>query len=169
MKNKKLLAIILLSFCFVSGVGYGEELTLEEWREGLHNQKASELDLTILKARTSYIMENPTNFLNIYCIYDAFGLAGLDDLREKKLAFYGIISTKGKLVVWIRDNRAAFSDKSRVDLLTIFHKHLLAFLYTSAGLGTFFPYDTHVLAIFYTEEKVPVGYFYEGEYHLWEE
>ena len=167
MSAKKVLVVILLavSFCFVSGVGYGKEFTLEEGREIAYKQKASELDLMISNARTSYIMDNPTNFLNIYCIYDALGLVRYDDLREKNLPF-----TKGKLVVTIRDNRAAFSGKSGVDLLAIFHKHLLAFIYTSgANMGTFFPYDTHVLAIFYSEEKVPLGYFYQGEYHLWKE
>lgn len=171
MRKKRFLAVLLVVvLCFVfSGVGYGKEFTLEEIREIAYKQKASELDLTILKARTSYIMDNPTDFLNIvFCSYDVGGFIRFDDLREKKLAFYGIINTKGKLVVKIRDNRAAFSDKSGIDLGAIFYKHLVAFLYNSAGLGTFFPYDTHVLAVFYGEEEVPLGYFYQGEYHLWE-
>ena len=71
MKNKKLLAIILLSlsFCFVSGVGYGEIKN----KEFLLETKAEKLEFELLVARVSYIMMWKDSFLRVSYYYDETG------------------------------------------------------------------------------------------------
>jgi hypothetical protein len=105
MKNKKLLVIFLLSlsFCFVSGAGYGEV------KEFLFKDKASQIQVTLLSARIDYMMRNPTSFLNvefghnpefitlnIYDNRDIFyhksGVALLDTFKKKLEVIYSFIS-----------------------------------------------------------------------------
>ena len=73
MRNKKLLAIILLSlsFCFVSGVGYGavtgDHKPLDEQSGGLL------IDWRLMQQTGTYMMENPTTFLRVWITYDENG------------------------------------------------------------------------------------------------
>ena len=41
------------------------------------------------------------------------------------------------------------------------------FSYLEAGVAT--DMDTDIVAKFHSKGAIPLGYFYQGEYHLWEE
>ncbi len=156
MKNKKSLAIILLSlsFCFVSAVGYGE---VKEWSD---KEKISYTEvLLLLSARVDYIMYNPTAFLNVDFIYDSDGAFG-------KKVFPRDVDTKGKICVRVTDSRGVFSDKSGIALLDQF-KRSLTVLYSFLAPLAVGDMNTHIAAIFLSREEIPLGYFYQGEYHLW--
>jgi len=62
MRSEKLLAAFLLGvvLCFIPVLGYGEKL-----EETLRESKTSLMEHHLLRARVNYIMENPTNFLNV--------------------------------------------------------------------------------------------------------
>ncbi len=167
MKNKKLLAIILLSLslCFVSGVGYGEVDKHKELRDLLLEYKAPQMETFFLNTRIKYIMENPFDFLDVYFAYDQWGTWPWGDLYHGKLP--RSVDTKDKLIVVIRDNRGEFSYKSTKALLELFKKHLKAATWFT---GAAFPnMDTDIVAEFYSRDDIFLGYFYQGEYHLWEE
>ena len=156
MKSKSLLAIILLSlsFCFVSGVGYGE---VKEWSD---KEKISYTEvLLLLSARVDYIMYNPTTFLNVDFIYDSDGAFG-------KKVFPRDVDTKGKICVRVIDSRRVFSDKSGVALLGLFERVLESIRWHIFFVAT--DLDTDIVAKFLSREAIPLGYFYQGEYHLWE-
>ena len=158
MKKRLLLAAILLGvvLCFVSGAGYGGQF------EYLKNDgKASLIDSFLLEARVNYVMRNPTDFLNVQIHYDLNGdySEGLPDN----------VDSKGKIFVWVIDNRDMFSDKSGIALLDTFIINLEK-IYSSIVLVVMtFDMDTDVVAGFMSEEVIPLGYFYQGEYHLWED
>ena len=169
MKNKKFLAIILLSlsFCFVSGAGYGEEFPSKEWvasmrlvRKQMHDeQKASSMDIYLLEAKVAYMMRNPTGFLLIGLVYDPFGVGG------KAWGFPEGVDTKDKIYIGVTDNRGAFANKFEAVLLEQFEKEL-NIIY--AGLFSIAPdMDTDIVAKLFDMNNVPLGYFYQGEYHLW--
>jgi len=169
MRKKRFLAAILLGvvLCFVvSGVGYGEEMTTEQLRKTMAEQKASDLNLLLLKSEVKYIMKNPNDFLDISCSYYAFEITSVDYYKDMNLPEDFI--TKDKLFISITDNRGVFSGKSDWDLLRLFRKSLLSFYYSSSVFGVF-SYPSDIVAIFYAEGKVPLGYFHQDEYHLWED
>lgn len=145
MKKRLLLAIILLSlsFCLVSGVGYGE---IAEW---LDERKASMLDMELLDAKVEYIMTNPTTFLNI-------------DLFYVKNTI--IPSTIG---VSVRDNRGRFSYKSGIALKDTFKRSLEVIYSFIAHIST--DINTDIIAFFSSEEGIQLGMFKDGEYLLQEE
>ncbi len=143
MKNKKLLAIILLSFCFVPGVGYGK---IAEW---LDERKASILDMELLDAKVEYIMTNPTTFLNI-------------DLFYVKNTM--IPSTIG---VSVRDNRGRFSYESGIALKDTFKRSLEVIYSFIAHIST--DINTDIIAFFSSREGIQLGMFKDGEYLLQEE
>jgi len=155
MRNKKVLAIVLLSlsFCFVSGAGYGyiSKLNLE--------LKASRMDFDLLKARIDYIMKNPTNFLDTHLYYDPLGFGGE--------TFPYDIETKDKIIILVYDNRDIFSDKSEAALLDQFEKEL-KIIYKSMRIMAS-NMNTDIVVSFRTREDISLGYFYQGEYHLWKE
>jgi len=163
MKNKKLLAIALLSlsFCFVSGVGHGE---VETW---LDEREVTPIDLYLLNARVNYIMRNPATFLNVSeIIYDRSGLWG-----GEYIVFYGLpdlgLFSKDKICLRIVDNRGRFYDKSRVVLLDDFKSSLKVIYSFIKDIAP--DLNNDVVACWLSEEGIPLGYFYQGEYHLWEE
>ncbi len=168
MRKKQFLAAILLSlsFCFVSRVGYGEKMTNEQIRKAMVEQKTSYLKLLLLEARVSYIMNNPNDFLDISCSYEPFEITFVDYFKEMNLPEDFV--TKDKLFISIFDNRGIFSGKTGEDLLRLFMKTLRSFYYSSNVFGLF-SYPSDIVAIFYAEGKVPLGYFHESEYHLWDE
>ncbi len=159
MKNKKLLAIILLSlsFCFVSGVGYGE---IEQWMDKV---EVSLMDLRLLEASVKYIMTYPTNFINVAFYYDRTG-AFSDQLVY---LFPKLIDTKGKIYVMISDNRGQFSYKSEIVLLDSFKKELDILWSFVKGIAS--NMDADIVATLKSRQGIPLAYFYQGEYHLWEE
>jgi len=163
MKGKVLLATFLLaaSLCLVPTLGHGEEsketLTNEEVVTGLRKLKVNALQYILLEAKVNYMMRNPTSFLNIdfHCTpEEVYG-------RE----FPGDIPTKNKLVVEIYDNRGRFAGKSGIALLNQFKRELEAvYSYAEVFVRNM---DANVVAKFYSEGGIPLGYFYQGEYHLW--
>ena len=158
MKVRKVfLAILLsLSFCFVSGMGYGGQ---DEYLR--YKGKASLIDSFLLEARVNYVMRNPTDFLNVQMHYDLNG-----DYSE---GLPGNVDSKGKIFVWVVDNRDIFSDKFGIALLNTF-KISLEKIYSSIVLAVITTdMDTDIVAEFLSEEIIPLGYFYQGEYHLWED
>ncbi len=156
MKNKKLLAIISLSliFCFVSGVGYGE---IPEW---VDEATASYIDLKLLDAKVSYMMTNKTSFLGVSFYYDPTGTV-------YNSVFPSFVDTKRKIVITVYDDRDRFSFKSGINLLDSFKKTLKAIYSFVNVIAT--DMDTDIVAIFFSEEEIRLGYFSEGEYHLWED
>lgn len=159
MRSKKLLATVLLSvgLCFVPALGHGE---IKGWS---YKDKTSCVDsrLLVLEARVNYIMRNPTSFLEVDFDYDPFGSYGriMLELPEN-------VDTKNKVCVRIRDSRGVFSYKSGVTLLDQFKKRLenvYSYIKESAT-----DMNADIVAIFYSEGDLPLGYFYQGEYYLWE-
>lgn len=177
MRGRGLLAAFLLgvSLCFVPALGHGEDLvdlSPQEWvawveatrlfRKQMHDElKASSMDIHLLNARVGYMMRNPNGFLLIALVYDPYGVGG------KAWSFPEGVDTKNKIYVAVTDNRGAFSDKSEVVLLDQFKKELdliYVGLFTIAA-----DMDTDIVAKFFSQENVPLGYFYQGEYYLWGE
>lgn len=189
MKNKKLLAIVLLSFCLVSGTGYGEDIPPEVlevipdrvWKmigevrkkgaepsklqQQIDELKEGGLDIIkmtetqLLQGILNYIMWNPYDFLFIYWEWDWIGLFHVNH----ELPEYLIGRTEGKLVIQIWDTRNVFADISEVALLDQFKKELVR-IYDFAPQGFFSEIDRDVIALLYDYEGTPLGYFYGGEY-----
>lgn len=154
MRGKRLLAAFLLAvgLCFVLGMGDAE--IQKKWLES----SPPYIDFRLLMARVDYMMSNPTNFLDARFFYDEDGILGKQVLED--------VDTKGKIFVMVIDNRGVFSDKEWFFLLADFQKELEAIYPSIKYVAT--DMDADVVAAFYTKE-VLVGYFYQGEYHLWGE
>jgi len=185
MKNKKLLAIILLSlsFCFVSGTGYGEifpQLTEEAISQGelyfkkdfpeepiktiltyTRREHPTYFEFYLLGARVNYMMMNPNTFVCLFADYDESGA-----LQEIHKLPEGVV-TKGKVLVTVYDRRKEFSHESGTALLELF-KLILTTFYSYIDVWVT-DINTDVVAKFYSKEGIPLGYSYQGEYHLWEE
>ncbi len=188
MRKKWFLAAILLvvSFCFVSGAGYGEVIIppkpsrivgellgleilygdepLRPYIEEIRGEIFEEIGLlklynNLLTARISYIMSNPTTFTDVYIYYDSEG-------RVEKFFPEGV-NTKGKIYVLFRDLRGYFSDRSGVALKEAFKIYLDVIYSFIENLAT--DMDNDIVALFISKGEIPLGYFYQGEYHLWEE
>ena len=158
MKKRLLLVAILLGvvLCFVSGVGYGEVMHM--WDE----TKATLMEFVLVEARVDYIMRNPDVFLNVHFYYDSTGWFGE--------GIPGNVDTKGKIFVEVIDNkRGGFSYESGTALLDLF-KGILELLYTFIEFkAVVTDMNTDIVATFTSTGGIPLGYFYQGEYHLWEE
>ncbi len=154
MKNKRFLAAILLGvvLCFVSGAGYGEVLLRGE-------MEVSSIEFLLLEDRIDYIMFNPTVPLIVDFHYDSDGQWGI--------FFPERVNTKGKIFVWIQDRTDVFYDKTGNVLLDQLKRHLTNIYVFIMAEAT--DMDTDVAAIFLDREEIPLAYFYQGEYHLWEE
>ncbi len=157
MMNKKLLTVILLSlsFCFVSGVGYGE---VPKW---MLEAKASYLNVELLEAEVSYIMTNPTSFLNVDFSYDSTGYWGEIAKLPKS------VNTKGKICIFFGDNRDRFSYKSGTALLDTFKRDLKVIYWFIQIVAT--DMDSDIVATLLSKEGIPLAYFYQGKYYLWED
>jgi len=154
LRGKKLLPAFLLGvgLCFIPVLGYGYISELD------YERRASKMEVNLLKAGIDYMMANPTGFLNVSFHYDPG--AGLEQFFPE-----GVV-TKGRIVILVTDNRDAFSDKSGIALLEQFKEELEA-IYKCVRLVAS-DMDADIVAEFLTSEDVPLGYFYQGEYHLWE-
>lgn len=156
MRGKKLLAIFLLSvgLFFVPTLGYGK---IEPW---LYQEKASLIRIYLLDAKIEYIMHNPTTFTFVDFAYDEAGLLRIIERLPEG------IDTKGKIIVLIGDTRDRFSYKTGIALLDEF-KRILKVIYSFIDdVAT--DMDTDIVAKFVTKHGIPLGYFYQGEYYLWE-
>jgi len=154
MKGKGLLVAFLLAvgLCFVPGVGHGE---VPDWAPEL---KADKIDVRLLEGIVRYIMFNPESFLVITCTHDDLGLFA---------EYYPAgASTQGKINIMIKDNRQRFSRKYGRALLNEFKIELEEIYYLVEPVAT--DMDSDVVALFCRHEGKPLGYFYQGEYHLWE-
>ena len=184
MKHKRFLAAILLGvvLCFVvSGVGYGEihELLLERF-------EMRRITSLLLDAKLSYIMTNPTSFLNVEFYHDEEGMFTEEFPEEVPRG----VDIKGKIIITIRDNRKLFSKVKSLQSLSEKDKTLLLdfFKATLENVYSFIWHiatdmDTDIVGLFYLtrtdpddtdrflteKEKIKLVYFYQGEYYLWDE
>ncbi len=145
MRKKRLLSAILLGviLCFVvSGMGYGEIKN----KEYLLETKATKMEVQLLNARIDYIMHNPTSYLKV-------------------IFFYGVET--GAILVFIYDNRDRFSYKQGIALLDTFKRELEVIYSFIDHIAT--NMNTDIIATFESRERIILGSFYQGEYHLWEE
>ena len=110
MRRKQFLAAILvsLSFCFVSGLGYGE-IKEKEFRFGTKQRR---LEADIQQCRVDYIMMHPDNFLRVHFYYDELG--GFAEY------FPAGVNTQDKICVMVFDTRDVFSSKTGTMLLLEF-------------------------------------------------
>ena len=154
MRVKQVIAAFLLAvgFCLVPALGYGE---VEQWR---WEHSASYMDFSLLKGRVNYIMRNPMDFLDVSLYYDPDG-------TYAKYLPKGV-DTKGKVYILVLDNRDVFSNKSGIELLGEFERQLTVIYSFIQGVAT--DMDSDIVAIFHTWEETPLGYFYQGEHHLWD-
>ena len=160
MRKKRFLATILLgvALCFVfSGVGYGE---IPEWKI---ERKASILDMELLDAKIRYMMSGPDSFLYVDFYYDEHGVYGILDRLPKS------VDTKGKIYIQVADTRGIFSQENGKTMLNELEgelEYICSFIETYQITSDM---AADIVAVFYTKNEIPLGYFYEGEYHLWEE
>ena len=173
MRGKKLLAAFLLGvgLCFVPALGQGEVKGIEEFNKW-SKIKVSSVQHFLLSQKVAYIMRNPTSFLDIHFLYHEPKNKNIKFVRDLPES----VDTAGKLIIWIKDNRGVFSDKSETALLYLFKVHLkLRIWFWISGLVP--DMDNDVVAIFYSKERSwggepafegILGYFYQGKYHLWE-
>jgi len=169
MSGKKLLVTFLLGveLCFAPVLGYG---TVHEWMDEL---KPSVIDFHLLQAKVDYIMQNPTNFLIVRFDYDRSGVVGKIAESGEDIGFAKLpkgVDTKGKILVMVFDSRGVFSHKSQTALLDQFKKELdLIWMHLFVISSNM---DTDIVASFWARraiwKDIPLGYFYQGEYHLWE-
>lgn len=159
MKGKQLLAAFLLGagLCFMPVLGYGE---VKDW--WYDEEKATYMELRLFNARIDYMMRNPTTFLAVGFEYDPDG-----SLRRDFFPEHIGIDTKGKILVGIIDNRGVFSDEAGTDLLGGFQMELTIIYSFLTFIST--EMNTDIVAKLYSREEVALAYFYQGEYHLWEE
>lgn len=121
-------------------------------------------DVSFLEARLNYAMVNPTSFLNVE-FHDY-----TDSLYKRE--FPDDVDIIGEVYVVVKDNRGSFSRRSGIALLEIFKRELevicsfIGYYTTDEDLPTI---NTAIVAKFYSKEGIPLGYFNQGEYHLWEE
>jgi len=118
MRSKGLLAGFLLGggLCFLTVLGHGKV------DKRLYKEKTSAMHFSLLDARATYIMHNPTSFLKVLIGHDSDG----ETFRE---FFPKDVDTKGKIYVMVIDNRGVFSDKSATALLNQF-KETLGLVYS---------------------------------------
>ena len=156
MRKKRFLAAILLgvALCFVviSGVGYGEiraELMGPPTR----------LDFLLLQSQFNYVMFRPDRPNTILLSYDSDGKIG----KGKELPEG--VDTKGKIVVSI----VTIGGIANRDLLLGFKQDLEVIYKLGAMVAIAPDMNTDIVAILYNWNCTPLCYFYQGEYHLWDE
>jgi len=123
---------------------------------GAPPKRSSLRNLSFLEAKVNYIMDNPTDFLDVGIYYDPHG--------ELERGLPESVDTKEKVIVTVRDNRGVFSRKSGKALLGQFKRELESICSSSLTIRLLL--DTDIVAKFLNEERIPLGYFYQGEYHL---
>ncbi len=120
-----------------------------EWgknKEYLLETKASQMQITLLHAQFSYMMHNPTSYLEV-------------------MFSYGVAT--GAIFVYICDTRDRFSYKQGVALLDAFKRELEVTYSFIDHIAT--NMDIDIIAMFDSRERIPLGHFYKGEYRLSDE
>ena len=160
MRGKGVLAAFLLGvgLCFVPGLAHSEISEL------LKEKAYSHIKFCLLDARITYMMNHPDHFLNVYFVYDEYGVFG------KPIGLPEAVDTRNKVCIYIKNNREIdlFSPDWAESALFFSFKVVLGNIYSYIGLLAT-NMDTDIVAVFYSKTDVKVGYFFEGEYHLWEE
>lgn len=184
MKGRGLLAVFFLSvgLCFVSVLGYGEVITglseelisEQEWYFKKHfpdepiktvltytrKEHPTYWQFYVLRARVDYLMRNPNSFACVFADSDEFG--GLREVYKLPED----VKTKGKVLIAVYDKKGVFSYKSGTALLEALKRILVVFYsYLDVWVTDM---DADIVAKFYSKEDIPLGYFYQGEYYLWE-
>jgi len=169
MKGKRLLAAFLLGvgLCFVPVLGYGEipgklvQGKVDAW----FDSKVSLLDFYLLEARVDYIMLNAPQHEYVWMKYD------MDGSFEKFFKFPEEVRTSDKIVIVIRDIREFYAPDAlalvKWSLLELFRQQLKVIFAYIKDLAT--DMDNDIVALVQTKDQVPLAYFYQGKYHLWEE
>lgn len=155
MRGKKLLAAFMLGvgLCFVPVLGYGEV------KHGVYDLSTPYMSFSLLRAMVQYIEANPESFLNVNFQYDPDGSVGAGIFPEG-------VDTVGRIIVLVYDTRGVFNYKMGAALLGEFRSNLVViFSFLEAVASNI---DNDIVAKFYTRKEIPLGYFYQGEYHLWE-
>ena len=157
MRKKQFVAAILLGvvLCFVSGLGYAKvkESLLEP-------VVARRLEFRLLDAQVAYIMTFPDTFLRVLYFYDGYG-----DFAKW---FPAGVLTKDKIIVEVIDNRDYFHGAATEKvLLSEFEFHLSKVTFLIQFMVDDLAND--IVARFTDIDGNHLGYFYQGEYHLWEE
>jgi len=155
MRGKKLLAAFLLGvgLCFVPGVGQGEI------REALLMYEPRYIEVFLVQSTVRYIMFSHESFLVVMPSYDEFGLHADD--------YPAGVRTAGKIHIIIQDNRGIFYGKHGEDLLSQFKRELERFYLFMKHIAT--DMDADIVTTFKNTGGEELGYFYQGEYHLWSE
>jgi len=179
MRIKTLSATLLLaaSLCLIPTLGFGEiilgsRVNMEEMGYNSFPSgdeiKAMDLEISLLglnfkfqRARLDYMMLNPSTFLFLTMTYD------WDGALAKGFFPAGVTDTEGMVCLLILDNLDVFADKSGAALLEEFKKHLEVIYSFIDHIAT--DMDADIVAEFDSKGGIPLGYFYRGEYHLWEE
>lgn len=165
----RVLATFLLAvgLCLVPALGYGEILgkyEFQEWKEEFRGDKEVAMEVMLLEVRIDYIMRNPTSFLDVKFYYDPIGMFGE--------ILPGDVNTKEKIWVDVLDNRGTFFGKSGFALLNELKKQLAAIFLCLNKVATDIDNDVVVLLGVIPpgfQIRTQLAYFYQGEYHLWEE
>ncbi|TET59112.1 hypothetical protein E3J48_08225 [Candidatus Aerophobetes bacterium] len=170
MRARGLLVAFLLGvcLCFVPDPGHGEI------RTALRREQASSMDVELLKAQVRYMMYNPAAYLSVNFHYMPAHVGDVGDVGDVVAievpstlrALPGNIIPLNKIYVLIRDTRGVFSSRTGVDLLDQFKRTLENIYSYVDDLAT--DMDSDIVAEFYSQEGIILGYFSQGEYHLWE-
>lgn len=157
MRTRSLLVAFLLTvgLCFVSGVGYGELIE----KEYLLGTQARPINYQLLDSRMNYIMLHPDSFLRVSYSYDELG--------QFAKYFPAGVSTKDKIFVSVLDSRDVFSGKTGAMLLLELKLQGFRACYFLGAIVS--DMDNDIVVKFMDNLGEPLGYFYQGEYHLWEE
>jgi len=169
MRAKGLLAAFLLGagLCFVPVLGHGEipgklvQGNVDAWL----GFEVSLLDFLLLEARVNYIMLNAPNYEYVWMKYDMDGSFG------KFYKFPENVDTTDKIFIVIRDIREYYVPDAlslvRWSVLELFEQQLTVIYAYIKDFAT--DMDNDVVTLVQTNDQVPLAYFYQGEYYLWEE
>lgn len=167
MRAKVLLATILLGMGLCSTPTWSQEQRDIDWEEALKaenlmgffaDKETKLINHYLLEIRIDYMMWNPDTHLYVELYW------GWNDSYDED--FPEGTSTKNKLFVKIFDNRRTYGAKTGTVLLDRFKRDLEVIHGFTKGLLN--PMDQNIVAKLYTKQGIPLAYYSQGEYHLWE-
>ena len=182
MRKKQFLAAILLGVVSCFGSAGGQATISQELIEGIvpaHDwvKEVPLITSRLIEAMVNYNRQNPVreDYFSVWVIiwYDKDGSLGkkfLCNLNSLRLcSFPENVQTTGKILIYINDNIGYFSLEtlSPFLFLKLFEKQLNIVYGYIDKIAT--DMDNDVVALLRSPEYFPLAYFYQGEYHLWEE